>query len=573
MSESAHAARKPIAMQYMPGDAPPLSVVIGNAFQYIAVVSSFLIYPLIMAREGHLTDTEADNMQAWGMLVLALGTTLQALPRGPIGSGYLAPSVMTAIFLGPSLEAVRIGGLALLSGMTIFGGIVQVMLSRGLNRMRALLPPELAGVVVFLVGMSNGVVGLRYLLQPTGGAPAAGHWIVAGLTLAVMAGTNVWSKGVIGLSCGLIGTAVGYIIAIPLGVLPWESLVQLADLPLVSAPGTSHFGWSFSPALMLPFVIAALANGLKGAALLTASQRMLDDDWKRPDMRPISRGVLADGLTVIAAGICSVFAVNVSASSVGLTAATGVASRRVAYATSAIFVLMAFLPMFTRFLVLAPDSVVGATLLFSSCTILKSGMEAIAARLYDTRKTLVVGLSIMGGVAVEAFPAAFNEMPGWIHPLTVSALVFGTAIGFLLNLCFRIGQRQRTLIVLDPEMPDLEALARFIEGRGAGWGAMRDVVKKAEWAAQELAGTVVHYCNPRGPMELSVSFDEFNLNMQLQYTGDMLPMVDRRPSPDEIAEHEDGPRRLAAYLLRRVATSVSSRMRGGKAVVDLRFEH
>lgn len=573
MSEAAHAARKPIAMRYMPGDAPPLPVVAGNALQYIAVVSSFLIYPLIMAREGHLTDSEADNMQAWGMLVLALGTSLQALPRGPVGSGYLAPSVMTAIFLGPSLEAVRIGGLALLSGMTIFGGVVQVVLSRGLNRMRALLPPELAGVVVFLVGMSNGVVGLRYLLIPSGGTPASGHWIVAAMTLAVMAGTNVWSKGVIGLSCGLIGTAVGYMIAIPLGVLPWESLVRLADLPVVSAPGVAHFGWSFSPALILPFVIAALANGLKGAALLTASQRMLDDDWKRPDMKPISRGVLADGLTVIAAGVCSVFAVNVSASSVGLTAATGVASRRVAYATSAIFVLMAFLPMATRFLVLAPDSVVGATLLFSSCTILKSGMEAIAARLYDTRKTLVVGLSIMAGVAVEAFPASFNEMPGWIHPITVSALVFGTAVGFLLNLCFRIGQRQRTLMVLDPRTPDLEELARFVESRGAGWGAMRDVVKKAEWAAQELAGTVVHYCNPRGPMELSVSFDEFNLYVQLQYAGDILPMVERRPSPDEIAEHEDGARRLAAYLLRRAASSVSSRMRGGKSVVDLRFEH
>jgi xanthine permease XanP len=574
MSETTQAARKPIAMQYMPGDSPPLSVVAFNALQYIAVVSSFLIYPLIMAREGHLTQAEADNMQAWGMLVLALGTTIQALPRGPIGSGYLAPSVMTAIYLGPSLEAVRLGGLALLSGMTIFGGLVQIVLSRSLKRMRALLPPELSGVVIFLVGISNGVVGLRYLLEPDATSlPSAPHWIVAAVTLAVMGGANVWSRGVIGLSCGLIGSVVGFLISIPLGVLPWSDLAAVGSLPIVAAPGTAQIGWSFSPALVLPFAIAALANGMKGAALLTASQRMLDDDWKRPDMEPISRGVLADGLTVVAAGLCSVFAVNISASSVGLTAATGVASRRVAYATSILFVMLAFLPMVTRILVLTPDPVVGATLLFSSCAILKSGMEAIAARLYDARKTLVVGLAIMAGVAVEAFPPSFNEMPSWVHPLTVSALVFGTAVGFLLNLCFRIGQRQRTLMVLDPQQPNLEALARFIESRGAGWGAMRDVVKKAEWAAQELAGTVVHYCNPSGPMELSVSFDEFNLNIELQYDGDILPMVASRPSTDEIADYEDGPRRLAAYLLRRAASSITTRMRGAKCVVDLRFEH
>jgi NCS2 family nucleobase:cation symporter-2 len=553
---------------------PPFWVVVGNAFQYIAVVSSFLIYPLIMAREGHLTAAEADNMQAWAMLVLALGTTLQALPKGPIGSGYLAPSVMTAIFLGPSLEAVRVGGLALLSGMTIFGGLVQVALSRFLNRMRALLPPELAGVVVFLVGISNGVIGLRYLLLPTSGTvPGTAHWIVAAVTLGVMAGTNVWSKGVIGLSCGLIGTAVGYLVAIPLGVLPWASLVEMTKLPLLSAPGTAQMGWTFSPALMLPFMIASLANGLKGAALLTASQRMLDDDWKRPDMKPISRGVLADGLTVVAAGLCSVFAVNVSASSVGLTAATGVASRRVAYATSAIFVAMAFLPMFTRFLVLAPNPVVGATLLFSSCTILKSGMEVIAARLYDARKTLVVGLSIMAGIAVEAFPAAFMEMPKWIHPLTVSALVFGTAVGFILNLCFRIGRRQRTTIAVDPLSPDLPGLVQFVESCGAGWGARRDVVSRAEWAVQELVDAIVHHCNPRGAMSLSASFDEFNLDLELRYAGDMLPMVEHRPTADEIVDHEDGAQRLAAYLLRRYASRMTASMRDGNPVIRLHFDH
>jgi hypothetical protein len=34
--------------------------------------------------------------------------------------------------------------------------------------LRSIRPPELAGVVIFLVGISNGVVGLRYLLQPDG---------------------------------------------------------------------------------------------------------------------------------------------------------------------------------------------------------------------------------------------------------------------------------------------------------------------------------------------------------------------------------------------------------------------
>ncbi|MDR3530046.1 MAG: solute carrier family 23 protein [Rhodopila sp.] len=566
-------ARKPANMRYLADDVPPLAIVIVNALQYAAVTSSFLVFPLIIAREAHLTTAAADSMLSWAMLVLALGTSLQALPHGPIGSGYLAPSVMTAIFLGPSIAAVRIGGLALMSGMTIFSGAVQAVFSRSLNKLRTLLPPELAGVVIFLVGISNGVVGLRYLLAPdTGALPGLAHWIVAGVTLGVMVAANVWSRGVLGLSCALFGMLAGYIVAIPLGVLSYDKLAEVATLPVLAAPGIGQIGWSFDATLILPFVIAAIANGLKGAALLTASQRLLDADWVRPDLKPISRGVLADALTVMAAGTVSVFAVNVSASSVGLTAATGVASRRVAYATSAIFALLAFLPMFTQLLVLMPKPVVGATLVFTSCAILKNGMEAIAARIYDTRKTLVVGLSIMSGVGVEAFPATFQRMPALMHPITVSALVFGTAVGFVLNLCFRIGQRQTTTMTVEPVAPDVQALARFVETCGAAWGARRDVVLRAEHAVQELVESVAEYCKPHGPMRLSTSFDEFKLDLELAYTGIAFPTVKDRPTAEEIVDRDDGAHRLAAFLLQRYATGVSTSLRNGICTVRLHFD-
>ncbi|MBK1662211.1 uracil-xanthine permease family protein [Paracraurococcus ruber] len=567
-------SRRPASMRYLAGDVPPPLATIANALQYVAVTSSFLVFPLIVAREAGLDAAATDGMLGWAMLVLALGTTLQALPRGPVGSGYLAPSTMTAIFLGPSLEAVRIGGIALMSGMTLLGGAVQAAFAQSLHRLRRVLPAELAGVIVLLVGVSNGMVGLRSLLQPGGGAlPGAADWMVAGITLGTMVAANVWSRGVLGLSCALFGMLAGYAAAALTGVLPAARLAEVASLPLLAPPGTAHMGLSFDPALTLPFVIAALANALKAAGLLTAAQRQLDADWVRPDLRPIGRGVLADGLGVMAAGAASVFAVNVSASSVGLTAATGVASRRVAFATSALFVVFAFLPGVTRLLALMPAPVVGATLVFTSCAVLKGGIEAIAARLYDTRKTLVVGLSIMAGLAVEAFPAAFRAMPAALHPVTVSSLVFGALVGFLLNLVFRLGQRQRAALAMDPAAPDGEAVAGFVERQGAAWGARRDVVLRAEWAAQELVDAVAAHCAPTGPMRLALGFDEFSLTLELRYAGAGLPLVRDRPSPEEIAGHPDGAQRLAAFLLQRQATRVSFGGREGERVVALLFEH
>ena len=298
-------------------------VIIVNALQYVAVLAGFLVFPLIMTREAHVSADVADSVLSWSMIILAVGTTLQALPKGPIGSGYLAPSVMTAVYVSPSLEAVRLGGLALMGGMTMFGGAVEAVLSRSMHRLRSLLPPELAGVVILLVAIGNGMVGYRYLLAPGTEHADPCHWAVATITLLVTIALNVWGKGIVRASCALIGMIVGYAAAFPAGLVHQQELAQLAGLPPVQLPHVDYFAWSFDPVLIAPFLIAALANTLKAAALLTAAEKFADADWVRPNLKKIGGGVLADGITTALSGAFCVFGVNVSASSVGLSEATG----------------------------------------------------------------------------------------------------------------------------------------------------------------------------------------------------------------------------------------------------------
>jgi xanthine permease XanP len=566
-------SRKSASVQYGVDDVPPAPVIIVNALQYVAVLAGFLVFPLIMTREAQVSADVADSVLSWSMIILAIGTTLQALPKGPIGSGYLAPSVMTAVYVGPSLEAVRLGGLALMGGMTIFGGAVEALLSRSLHRLRSLLPPELAGVVILLVAIGNGMVGYRYLLVPGSEHADLRHWVVATITLLVTIGLNVWGKGIVRASCALIGMIVGYAAAFPAGLVPLEELSQLADLPPVQLPRVAYFGWSFEPVLIVPFLIAALANTLKAAALLTAAEKFADADWVRPDLKRIGGGVLADGITTALSGAFCVFGVNVSASSVGLSEATGIASRVVAYAISAIFVVMAFIPGLMRFFTLMPAAVIGATFIFTSCAIIKGGIETIASRMLDTRRTLVVGLAILTGLAVEAFPGFFHALPASIEPLVGSPLVLGTFVGFSLNAVFRIGTRRRAELRIDPQAIDYDAIHSFMDERGAMWGARRDVIARASYAAQQLIEVIGDTCEPRGPIALSGSFNEFDLAVEARYAGGLLELPDRRPTPDEIAHAEDGVRQLAGFLLRHNADRSSSTRRGETCIVQFQFHH
>src|SRR5882762_5203094 len=138
--------RKPANLVYGVEEAPPHLVTLISAVQHVGVIAIFMIYPLIIGREAGVAADVLASMLRMGMLALAVAVLLQALPRGPVGSRFLAPSIFTGVYLAPSLLAVKVGGLPLVWGMTIFAGVVESVLSRLWPRLRAYVPPETAGL-------------------------------------------------------------------------------------------------------------------------------------------------------------------------------------------------------------------------------------------------------------------------------------------------------------------------------------------------------------------------------------------------------------------------------------------
>ena len=215
-----------------------------------------LIYPLIIARQAGLPADQITNILQLGFLVLAVAAFLQALPRGPVGSRFLAPSIFTGVYLAPSMLAVKAGGLPLVWGMTIFAGFVEMALSRAWSRLRPFIPPESAGLVVFLVGTIIGLAALRVLLEDSpSGALTAQDGIVAGCALAVMVALNIWNKGRLKLFCILIGMVVGYFASGAVGLLTLHDLSDVVNRPLLAFPTVSRISWAFDWSLAVPFAV------------------------------------------------------------------------------------------------------------------------------------------------------------------------------------------------------------------------------------------------------------------------------------------------------------------------------
>src|SRR5262249_51154319 len=191
--------KRPASLVYALDEVPPAHVTALNAVQHVGLIAINLVYPLIVFRLVSTPLPLVANLLAIGMIVLGAGTLLQVLRLGPLAGGCLGPATFSAVYVSPSLLAAKAGGLPLVFGMTLFAGLLEAAVARALPRLRALFPAELSGVVIFMIGLSGGVAGLRSLLAPDAAPMTPAEWGGAAVTLPVMVALHRWGRGLLRL--------------------------------------------------------------------------------------------------------------------------------------------------------------------------------------------------------------------------------------------------------------------------------------------------------------------------------------------------------------------------------------
>ncbi len=567
------AAKKPASLIYSADDRPGAAIALSNGFQHVGLISINLVYPLLVFRAVNAPIAIVADMLSIGMIVLALGTTIQVLRLGPVGSGYMLPSTFTATYFAPAIMATRLGGLPLVFGMTIFAGALEAAVAPMLNRLRKFLPVEISGLVIFMLGVSAALAGLRTLLGPNATPVNSAEWVVAGITLGSMTALNVWAKGMLRMLCALSGLIIGYIAALVAGLLPAPLLDLVGRTSWLGIPHFGYIAWSFNATLIAPFAIASVAAALKAAGTLTICQKMNDANWARPEMRSITRGVMSDGLATLVGGIAGTHGTNTSTPSAGLAAATGVASRNVAVAAAGIFFLLGFCPKLTAVLAIMPRAVVVAALMYAVTFIMINGLQIMMSRMLDARRTLVLGLGVISGLTIEVFPSTVKLMPSSIAAIAGSSLVSATIVALILNLLFRIGVRKTAVLLVERGQIDSQKIEQFFAEQSTAWGARQDVAKRASFGVVQLIDAIAESCWRNGIMNVLASFDEFQMEVAVTYPGIQIEFPEERPSTDQIRNSDDGARLLAGFMLRRNADHVRSETKNGKCVVEFHYDH
>ena len=557
---------------YNADDTPPFPILVLSAFQHIGLATTSLAYQVALAREAGLTFSQTLEFISVGLLALGIGTVLISMNHRFVGSGYLCPAGFMPVYFAPAVFALQRGGMALLFGMTMVAGLVQLAIAPLLQRLRALLPAEIAGLVIAAIGLAVASLGLRYGLGITKEHGIQTSYVaVSAATLFTMVALNIWTSGYLKAFCVLIGSGVGFLVGFAVG-LPNPAAAALASehIDFIRLPFHSHPGWSFDITLLAPFVVAAVAGTLHLLGAISTAQRINDANWVRPDIPSLSGGLSGNGASTFLAGLLGSVGVDVYSPCIGLAAATGVTSRKVAYAIGIILAAGSLFPIAALKFVTVPDPIVGAILFFTAVFIFINGLQMITARMLDTRKTIVIGFSFAMLVLADAYKEVFATLPLLLQPIFGSSLMLGTTCAVTLNAIMRIGVKQRERIRLEMRPDYRDTVEQFLITQGGHWGARREIVNRAIFAtvqALEVIGS------PPGGVEIEASFDEYNLDVKIFYAGQKIVIPDRRPDLRDIQDSEEGERLFAGYLLAQSADRVVCRADGDRVELHLHYEH
>src|SRR5262245_66677006 len=113
---------RPKDLVYAQDETPPPLPLIAIGFQHVAVMCPYFVMVALVVAAARLPQEAARNAMGLTMLAVAFLTVLQSLRLGWVGSGYLCPPVVSAIYLPSAIGTSPAFGFPRVAGMVWFRG-------------------------------------------------------------------------------------------------------------------------------------------------------------------------------------------------------------------------------------------------------------------------------------------------------------------------------------------------------------------------------------------------------------------------------------------------------------------
>lgn len=344
-------------------------------------------------------------------------------------SGAFVAPVMAALALG-GYPAVAIGGLVTCLIYTLFGIIFTRI---PVDKIYKVFPPALIGAVTVVIGVNL----MPFILSYVQIAGVTSQWgvIVALITMLSIALISHYAKGILKILPFLLGTLIGYAVAIILTVSGVYEIVDFSvfkNLKLFIVPDFAFLHWgSVQLSTILPVIIMYIAYTISAMMECLSDHAALGgiigvDLYRQPGL---GRIFIGEGFANLVGSIFGGLGECSYGEGVACVGFSKVASTFVTLGAAIILILLGFFAPVQAFIASIPSCVFAGAAIILYGFIACSGIKMLQKTDLNVQKNLIIVSSVLSlGISGLVLGGA---------TISISATGLALVIGIILNLILK----------------------------------------------------------------------------------------------------------------------------------------
>jgi uracil permease len=459
------ATTSPKLVGYLPQDTPPFGKMVLLGFQHVLTMFPATVLCAILM---HFDVSTVLAVTGFGTIVALIGAKLSMGNYIPLYYGssfsYIAAVTSIVAVMEPGLAfgavakpetiaVVQAGFVATGIINILFGLIIRV--TGGKAGIDKILPPIITGSVACVIGIGLGYTALTMASGTCCGVdPVAAPgvtltwWLAAFVTLLAAVGFSVYlqGKGFIGMLPILLAAIVGYIVAIPLGLVNFSSIgtTALLTVPRITFPDFSN---TMTATVLFGVGVMAIATIPESTAHLYQISLYVDHlalELGREKVglsKFIGLNLMLDGLDDLINGLFGSTAGTNYGENNSLMVITRNYSGTVLISAGVIAILLGFIGPLKDAIASIPTAVSGGLSIYLFGVIGMQGIALLIAEkvdLYDPGKLAIGAIILIVGIGGNiGYP---NGLPipllQGIFPFGWPPIATAAVLGILINLVF-----------------------------------------------------------------------------------------------------------------------------------------
>ena len=324
-------------------------------------------------------------------------------------------------FIAPIILAGDLYGLDYARGGIVVAGIIYMIFAwlisiYGSEKILRYFPPIVNGPIIIVISMT---------LAPNAIAMASQDWLLSMVTLAVIIGIAMFSKGFLKIVPVIIGLTAGYLLAVILRRIDFSPITQAA---WIGVPNFALPKFSFASTMIVAPI--ALTTVVEHIGDVLAMSGVVKKDFARNP--GLTRTLIGDGLATSVSACFGGPANTTYSQNTGVLALTKVWDPKVMRVAAVMTILIGLIPKLNAFTSTIPRPVIGGAVIILFGMIASIGARTLVDNKVDfskSRNMIIIAVILVFGLGGAVIPIKIGYTEIKLVGMALAAIV-----GIILNI-------------------------------------------------------------------------------------------------------------------------------------------